>query len=550
MRGETLRLVHSPITMVRISLNRFALRKVFLLLDERKIIGDEDCLALNVFTPQMPDESTGLPVIMWIHGGGYRYGSAAQYGAQPLIQEKVIFVPIQYRLGTLGILGDGSKEFGGNVGMFDMHAALLWVQEYISFFGGDPKQIKVMGHGSGASSAMYLSSSPMGRSSVNGVVAMSGSSLSQYSYDDNGTSSTEQIAKAHKCPHADEVELIKCLQKKPIDEIVRRDSEIQIDRLTEKNMVKAMNGMLSFSPNIENKDDKRGLPGMITSTPEESLKAEPDKKIPLLIGVTKHETANGINTNEISRIFKSGTEFLKATAGTLKLQNLLNAPKQVESFLKPLGLPSLDDYLTIPDGLNPEKVLSKLIETTTDVFFNVPSVMTANLWGKFSSAFFYQFEHVSESKSGKHFLRPLPLVSKRESRDQTAHGDELGFLFDIYDVFGNRINGTELKSDRDKKARQNFIGMIVKFAYMNTSSAEFKLGDQIVSPFRADASNFIKVSEKLSLDKDFRFCQLSLWGAPLKSSQKISCDFLSEGLKKLPGIPNARDIIGGGKRIF
>lgn len=500
----------------------------------------------------MPDESTGLPVIMWIHGGGYRYGSAAQYGAEPLIQEKVIFVPIQYRLGTLGILGDGSKEFGGNVAMFDMHAALLWVQEYISFFGGDPKQIKVMGHGSGASSAMYLSSSPMGRSSVNGVVAMSGSSLSQYSYDDNATSSTEQIAKAHKCPHGNDVELIKCLQNKPIDDIIRRDSEIQIDRLTERNMIKAMNGMLSFSPNVESKDDQRGLPGIITAKPEDSLKKEPEKKIPLLIGVTKHETANGINTNEISRIFKSGTEFLKTAAGTLKFQELLAAPKQVGSVLGSLGLPALNDYLTIPDGLNPEKILTKLIDATTDVFFNVPSVLTANYWGKFSSAFFYQFEHVGESKSGKHFLRPLPLVSKRESVNMVAHGDDLGFLFDIYDVFGNRINGTELTSSRDKKARKNFIDMIVKFVYMNTSSTEFKLGDQIIAPFRADASNFIKVSEKLSLDKDFRFCQLSLWGAPLKASQKISCEFLSEGLKKLPAVPNARGIAGvfGDKRLL
>jgi carboxylesterase type B len=71
-----------------------------------------------------------------------------------LVQNKVIFVPIQYRLGTLGILGDGSKEFGGNVALFDMHAALQWVKEYISFFGGDPKQIKIIGHGSGGSAAM------------------------------------------------------------------------------------------------------------------------------------------------------------------------------------------------------------------------------------------------------------------------------------------------------------------------------------------------------------------------------------------------------------
>lgn len=286
----------------------------------------------------MPDESSGLPVMLWIHGGGYRYGSAAQYGAEPLIQEKIIFVPIQYRLGTLGILGDGSKEFGGNVALFDMHAALQWVKDYISFFGGDPKQIKVVGHGSGASSAMYLSSSPMGRSSINGVVAMSGSSLSQYSYDDNATTSTVQIANAHNCPHENELDLLDCLRNKPVDEIIKKDSTLQVDRLMEKNMVKSMNGMLSFSPGIEPKDDQRGLPGIITAKPQETLEKEPEIKIPLLIGVMKHETANAINTNEITKVFKSGTEFLKTVAGTLKLDGLLKTPKQLAGTLGSLGI--------------------------------------------------------------------------------------------------------------------------------------------------------------------------------------------------------------------
>lgn len=215
------------------------------------------------------------------------------------------------------------------------------------------------------------------------------------------------------------------------------------------------------------------------------------------------------------------------------------------------GLPSLSDYLTIPDGLNPEKILSKLIDATTDVFFNVPTIMSADLWGKWSSAFFYQFEHVGDfGSSGKYFLKQLPLVSKRESKGMVAHGDELGFLFDIHDIYGNRINSTELKSPRDQKARKNFIEMIIKFAYINSTESEFKLSDQILAPFRADGSHFIKVSDKFSFDKDFRFCQLSMLGAPLKATQKISCEFLSEGLKKIPSIPKAKDIPGIGKKFF
>lgn len=233
-------------------------------------------------------------------------------------------MPIQYRLGTLGIMGDGSKEFGGNVAMFDMHAALQWVTDYISFFGGDKRNIKVMGHGSSASSAMFLSRSPYGRDSINGVVAMSGSSLDRFSYEENGVNSTQEIALAHNCTDRSEVELLKCLRSKSVDEIVRKDSALQIERLHEQNMIKSMSGMVGVVPNIEDKDDNRGLPGIITEKPEDEFKGDGGKrKIPLLIGTCKDETANGIDQSEIKKIFKSFDAFLKMSVNTLKLDGLV-----------------------------------------------------------------------------------------------------------------------------------------------------------------------------------------------------------------------------------
>lgn len=108
----------------------------------QRIIGDENCLLLNVYTPQMPDETTGLPVFVWIHPGGFRYGSAAQYDATPMAQQGAIVVAPQYRLGSLGIMGDGTKEFDGNLAMFDLSAALRWVTDYISNFGGIPNRFR------------------------------------------------------------------------------------------------------------------------------------------------------------------------------------------------------------------------------------------------------------------------------------------------------------------------------------------------------------------------------------------------------------------------
>ncbi|KAG5679081.1 hypothetical protein PVAND_008676 [Polypedilum vanderplanki] len=500
----------------------------------------------------MPDETTGLPVIIFIHGGGYRYGSAAQYGGETIIREKVIFVPIQYRLGTLGILGDGSKEFGGNVALFDMHAALQWVCEYISFFGGDKKQIKIMGHGSGASSAMFLSQSPMGRSSINGVISMSGTSLDKNSYDIDGKNTTLEIANAHNCPHNNEVELVTCLQSKSVEEIIEKDSKLQIDRLQEQNIIKAMSGLLSFSPNIETENDDRGLPGMIIEKPDESLKKEPKNKIPILIGTVKHETANAIDQNEIIKIFKSTSEFLKKSSETLRISNLVNTTKQVsDKLMTTLKLPSLKDYLTIPDNLSPDKILLKLIETTTDIFFNIPSTLTANLWSKFSNAYFYQFEHIADASiGGRTFLKLLPLVGKKKSKGFVAHGDELSFLFDVCDIYGNPINGTELKTQRDKDARKNFIKLILQFAYLNSTHSQLSLNEQILQTFRAESTSFIRVSDKLNFDTNFRFCQLSMFGVPFEATQKISCEFLSENVQKLPLAKKATDIVtSGGKKL-
>lgn len=66
------------------------------------IIGSEDCLFLNIFTPAPPDGGDGYPVLVWIHGGGFRSGAACQYEMRNLINLKMIVVSIQYRLGSLG----------------------------------------------------------------------------------------------------------------------------------------------------------------------------------------------------------------------------------------------------------------------------------------------------------------------------------------------------------------------------------------------------------------------------------------------------------------
>ncbi|KXN84321.1 Lipase 4 [Leucoagaricus sp. SymC.cos] len=117
----------------------------------------EDCLFLNVATPASGNEN--LPVIVWIHGGGYMAGSAFGFDGDDLIREAgggVVAVIIQYRLGVFGFLPGQKVHDGGvlNAGLLDQQFALRWVQQHIRKFGGDPAKVAIWGESAGAGSVL------------------------------------------------------------------------------------------------------------------------------------------------------------------------------------------------------------------------------------------------------------------------------------------------------------------------------------------------------------------------------------------------------------
>nr|AID61343.1 esterase [Calliphora stygia] len=527
--------------------------------NQNRIIGDENCLLLNIYTPRMPDETTGLPVIVWIHPGGFRYGSANQYDATPMAQQGVIVVAPQYRLGSLGIIGDGTKEFDGNLAIFDMASALRWINDYISHFGGDPKQIKVVGHGSGAASAMYLSMSRSARSAgdITGVVAMSGTALSQYATDKEPVQSVQEVAKINGCPSTNEVEIVKCLRKKSAEEIIENDSKIQTERLAGRAMIKALSGSIGFQPHIENEDDGRALPSLIVAEPDQQLQSGNFTPIPLLTGVTKHETANAFTLDNINKVFGSAEKFLGSLTDTLtNLTQFLRVDKITGEISKAQlpGLPSaltptLDDVLKVPETLNINQILSKIVESTTDVLFNLPAVLTTQVWSKIAPAFMYSFEYNGTISKGINFLRGLPIVAdtKNDNPEVVAHGDELGYMFDCNDIFGNPLPETRLTSEEDLKVRSNLIGMITKFA--KNFKEDSKIGqfsDNLFKSVTGKGTPFIKVDTDISADSDFRFCELSLFGASLSPVTSTSCEGLGSVLSSLQGsLGGVGKVLGG-----
>jgi para-nitrobenzyl esterase len=123
------------------------------------LLGSEDCLYLNVTTPYGPHADRPLPVMVWIHGGGFASGSGGAYNGRNLaIKGNVVLVTFNYRLGPFGFLAHLSLDaespsgLSGNFGLADQEAALRWVRRNIAAFGGDPSNVTIFGEEAGATS--------------------------------------------------------------------------------------------------------------------------------------------------------------------------------------------------------------------------------------------------------------------------------------------------------------------------------------------------------------------------------------------------------------
>ena len=147
---------------------------------------NEDCLFLNVFAPATAVKNSKLPVMFWIHGGGYYGGSASEprHNGDFLPLKGVVLVTINYRLGVFGFLAtaDQAKEAGGtagNYGLMDMVAALHWVHDNIAKFGGDPGNVTIFGESAGSFAVSTLMAAAPARGLFQKAIGESGGAFSE-----------------------------------------------------------------------------------------------------------------------------------------------------------------------------------------------------------------------------------------------------------------------------------------------------------------------------------------------------------------------------------
>ena len=245
------------------------------------VIG-EDCLTVDVWTPD--PATSGLPVMVWIHGGGFAVGtgSSRAHEGGTFARDGIVHVSLNYRLNIDGFtyLGEGTD----NLGLRDMVAALEWVRDNIAAFGGDPDNVTIFGESGGAVGVMHLLAMPSARGLFIKAIAESGSPSVGTSVDE-ATTVTRSIAR--KLRIAPTREAFAALT---VDQTVSKVMPIALDWF---NMLKWGARSFTISP-------FRAVYGT-ESLPEPVLDAAPGSTVALLTGTNRNEAAGFVTIFGLDR---------------------------------------------------------------------------------------------------------------------------------------------------------------------------------------------------------------------------------------------------------
>ena len=357
----------------------------------------EDCLYLNVYTPTNAT-SKSLPVLFWIYGGSFRSGSATIYDGSALaVRGQVVVVTINYRLGAFGFLATGSSDVVGNAGLLDQQAALMWVQENIASFGGDPSMVTISGESAGAASVSLHLLSPGSEKLFRRAISESGSLTAPWAAvsHDRAMAGSLALSKQLGCGEATQSwdYILRCLRGRTASDVLAAQ-KVVYGTYTIQNLG------FPFSPVV-------ALP-FLPGKPYDLLRQGRFKKTEYLSGVNRNEyslflmrfagkylqvNAHGDATTN-STIFDEFTLKLVSSADGLTT----TLPVKANTAMTQTAIFEYTDWMNETSGL---QRVQQIIDMGSDLFFKCPVSLLAKTWtgsanrAQGTKLFVYTFSHVS-----------------------------------------------------------------------------------------------------------------------------------------------------------
>ena len=242
--------------------------------------GSEDCLFVNVYSRRLPRQGSsepGLPVMVYIHGGGFFFGSANSdvFGPHYFMDEAVVLVTFNYRVGPFGFFTTNDAAAPGNYGMLDQVLLLHWVRDNIAAFGGNPRLVTIFGQSAGGASVSLHVLSPLSKGLFHHAISHSGAAFSTFAADGKQRGLAVKLATELGCPRQDSDRLVECIRRVPTDVL-----EDAWQAIGETNMI-------GFVPR---RDQERRFP-LLPEDPRLLLQTGNFSLVPWINGVTSLEGA-------------------------------------------------------------------------------------------------------------------------------------------------------------------------------------------------------------------------------------------------------------------
>ncbi|CAG7827022.1 unnamed protein product [Allacma fusca] len=246
-------------------------------LDQTEFAGQEDCLYLSV---SKPDESNCrremsngklLPVLFWVHPGAFEHGNGSFYKGTYLLDECIVLVTINYRLGAFGFMTTGDNVIPGNLGLKDQVLALKWTRRNIQYFLGDPKQVTIAGSSAGGSSVTHHICSPASSGLFSRGIAMSLAILTPTSITEKPRKYAKALVNKFNCSYTSSEGIKTCLLRQSAEDIVLNSLAV---------------ARTHFTPVIE---PQNAINTFQTAVPYQLLTTGKINRVPLLAGFVQDE---------------------------------------------------------------------------------------------------------------------------------------------------------------------------------------------------------------------------------------------------------------------
>jgi len=445
----------------------------------REILGEEkDCLNVNVFTPKLPKEGEDkilLPVIVYLHPGLNNDGSNENFQPNYFMDEDVVLVIPNFRLGVFGFLSTHDKNAQGNMGLRDQVLALKWVKENIEQFGGDSGRVTVMGSGSGGEDAFLHTLAPPSKGLFHNIISMGGTTVSRIGFILNPVKQAKKLGTQIGCPVDNSDALVSCLKGKDAKEILEKMTKLD---------PKAFNvhEFAWFGPVVEKVLEGQTEDDLIVSDNPIKLLKEGKivNKVPMILGGNEQEGINIITAallKEKPLMDKLDKEWMDLAPNLLVYKDTAKDKDVVSAKIR---------EFYFKDKPISEETFAELCNVFMDRFMGLGIVITSQLYSKSAPVYLYYFSHIPET-SGLKFLG----VDKSLGM---AHLDDLQFLFKLN---MKKFKFPEITKDsKEYQLSQNLVKLIGSFAENGKPTKVWGEGKEWKRMEAGDPSKWYKIGEE------------------------------------------------------